>query len=169
MRKLYTLAPLAVLFLSACATVPDGPTMMALPGSGKSFEQFRSDDYMCRDFADRQTNARRNADSGVRSAVVGTAIGAVAGAALGGEHGAAIGAGTGLLVGGAVGAGEADASSYGIQRRYDNAYVQCMYAQGHKVPVSGRMESSMRRSYDEPAVSSHYIPPPPDAPPPSRR
>lgn len=166
MHSLYRIAPIAVLLLGACASVPSGPTLMALPGSGKSFEQFRSDDYMCRDYADRRVNSRHDRDKGLASAAVGTALGAVAGAAIGGEHGAAVGAGTGLLVGGAVGAGQADDASYSMQRRYDNAYVQCMYAQGHKVPVSGRMESSLRRSYNEPPVSSHYIPPPPDAPPP---
>ena len=27
-----------------------------------------------------------------------------------------------------------DAPTYEVQRRYDNAYVQCMYAKGHQVP-----------------------------------
>lgn len=27
-----------------------------------------------------------------------------------------------------------DAPSWEVQRRYDNAYVQCMYAKGHQVP-----------------------------------
>jgi hypothetical protein len=27
-----------------------------------------------------------------------------------------------------------DAPSFEVQRRYDNAYVQCMYAKGHQVP-----------------------------------
>ena len=27
-----------------------------------------------------------------------------------------------------------DAPSFEVQRRYDNAYIQCMYAKGHQVP-----------------------------------
>ena len=27
-----------------------------------------------------------------------------------------------------------DAPAFEVQRRYDNAYVQCMYAKGHRVP-----------------------------------
>jgi hypothetical protein len=27
-----------------------------------------------------------------------------------------------------------DAPAYEVQRRYDNAYIQCMYAKGHQVP-----------------------------------
>ena len=27
-----------------------------------------------------------------------------------------------------------DAPAWEVQRRYDNAYVQCMYAKGHQVP-----------------------------------
>lgn len=28
-----------------------------------------------------------------------------------------------------------DAPAWEVQRRYDNAYVQCMYAKGHQVPA----------------------------------
>ena len=38
----------AVLTLGACVTVPSGPSMMSLPGTGKSFDQFRADDFECR-------------------------------------------------------------------------------------------------------------------------
>src|SRR5574341_2497367 len=109
----------------------------AMPGSGSSFEQFRFDDADCRQFAYSQaggTTADQAAvDSGVRSAAVGTIIGAAAGAAIDGGHGAAVGAGTGLAIGALAGSGAASASSYELQRRYDSAYVQCMYAKGHKV------------------------------------
>jgi hypothetical protein len=30
--------------LSACATIPTGPSVMILPGRGKTFEQFQTDD-----------------------------------------------------------------------------------------------------------------------------
>jgi len=35
---------LAVVGLSACATIPTGPSVMILPGRGKTFEQFQTDD-----------------------------------------------------------------------------------------------------------------------------
>ena len=65
-------------------------------------------------------------------AAAGAAIGAVTGRA---GPGAAIGAGTGLLFGSAAGSNAAGASYYDAQRRYDHAYVQCMYAKGNQVPV----------------------------------
>src|SRR4030095_8698692 len=43
------------LLFGACATVPSGPGVMALPGSGKSFEQFQIDDTACRQWASQQT------------------------------------------------------------------------------------------------------------------
>ena len=44
-------AVLAVALLSGCATVPQGPSVMVLPGSSKSFEQFQVDDAACRQWA----------------------------------------------------------------------------------------------------------------------
>lgn len=82
---------------------------MALPGSGKTFDQFRVDDAECWEFALSQasgTTAEQAAtDAAMRSAVLGTVIGAAAGAAIGERHGAGVGAGTGLLVGSMAGAG----------------------------------------------------------------
>lgn len=163
------------LLLSACATTPNGPSAMALPGTGKSFDQFRYDDNYCRQYGLEQsggTTANQAAnDSLAKSAVVGTAIGAAVGAAAGGHEGAGIGAATGLLVGSAAGTGAAEASSYNAQQRYDNAYVQCMYAKGHRVPVSGRFVTEPRPAshYPPPPPPSRYVPPPPPpsyAPPP---
>mgnify|MGYP001174159670 CR=1 FL=1 len=160
--------PLAlVAALAACASVPSGPSMLVLPGTGKSFDQFRGDDAMCRQYAQQQTGAspQEVADaSGVRSAALGTAIGAVAGAAVGGSRGAAVGAGGGLLVGSASGAGAAQVSASGMQRRYDHAYVQCMYAQGHRVPVAGQMSGPSRSASPS---SYRSIPPPPPGQPPA--
>lgn len=153
----------AVLLISGCATTPSGPSRMALPGTGKTFEQFRYDDNYCRQYGTEQiggssANEAAN-DSLAKSAAAGTAIGAVVGAAIGGQGGAAIGAGTGLFVGSAEGAAAADESSYNAQQRYDNAYVQCMYAKGHRVPVSGRLaaETGART----PGRPNNYPPPPP--------
>jgi YMGG-like Gly-zipper len=156
----------ALLGLAACVSVPTGPSVMVLPGTGKSFDQFRFDDGACRQYAydqiGGQTAARAQEDSAVKSAVVGTAIGALAGAAIGGNSsGAAAGAGVGLLGGSMVGAGAAESSAYGAQRRYDVAYQQCMYAKGHRIPVSGRFAHSGE------APQTYYPPPPPpnQAPP----
>jgi uncharacterized protein YcfJ len=157
---------LAVMSLCACATIPPGPSVLSLPGSKKSFDQFRADDVTCRDYAHQQvagtTPERAAVDSGVLSAAVGTAIGAAAGAIIGGGEGAAIGAGAGLLVGSAAGSEAAWASASTVQERYDFAYQQCMYGQGHKVPVSGRFASSRRLA----APPAPPPPPPPNYPPP---
>ncbi|EKZ99194.1 hypothetical protein D769_11216, partial [Cupriavidus sp. HMR-1] len=89
--SLLTLAATASLGLGACAVMPSGPTVMALPGSNKTFDQFRGDDYNCRQFAFQQiggTTAQQNANAAaVGSTVVGTALGAAAGAAFGGGSG----------------------------------------------------------------------------------
>lgn len=163
---------LSLLLLTACASVPNGPSAMALPGTGKSFDQFRFDDASCRQYAHEQiggTTANQAAnDSFAKSAVVGTALGAAVGAAADGGRGAGVGAATGLLVGSTIGVGEANASSYGAQRRYDNAYIQCMYAKGHRVPVSGRMMHE-QRSTNYPPPPAAYPPPPPGYTPPVPR
>ena len=164
----------AVLLLAGCVSMPSGPGVMVLPGSGKNFDQFRADDMECRQFASNQVGGNTPdgaaEDSGVKSAVVGTAIGAVAGAIIGGQRGAASGAGAGLIIGGASGAGAAAGSQRTLQQRYDIGYQQCMYAKGHKVPMAGRFENTRPPV----ASSSIYVPPPPPAgvpppPPPGMR
>jgi Glycine-zipper domain len=163
----------ASLVLGACAVIPTGPSVLALPGTSKTFDQFRFDESSCRQYAYDQnggeTADRAASDSVARSAVVGTVIGAVAGAALGGSRGAGVGAGTGLLFGSVAGTGTAQASAYGTQRRYDNAYLQCMYAKGHRVPMSGQMMSDPRQVPYTSAQGSavqQMPPPPPGSPPP---
>lgn len=146
--------------------MPSGPSVMVLPGTGQSIDRFRADDYTCREFSlmqiGGQTPQSAANQAAVGSAVVGTAIGAVAGAAIGGGQGAAVGAGTGMLIGGAAGSNTARASGYGSQRQYDNAYIQCMYAKGHRVPVPANM------AYSRPvkAAGAGIPPPPPGTPPP---
>jgi hypothetical protein len=155
----------AALSVGACASLPKGPGVMALPGTGKSNDQFRYDDDECRKFADAQIGGATPSDvansTAAKTAVVGTAIGAGVGAAFGGYGGAAVGAGFGLLTGAAIGASSGESSAYALQRRYDQAYIQCMYTRGHKVPVSGHLT----------APPPSYVPPPPpprspSAPPP---
>lgn len=163
-RILLLALPLA---LAGCVSMPSGPSVMVLPGTGMSFEQFRQDDAQCRQYAAEQTgsSAEGAADSAaVRSAAVGTAIGAVAGAVIGGRHGTGAGAGTGLVVGSLAGANTAQVSGYEAQRRYDNAFVQCMYAQGHRVPMSGYYSSERQRAAPAPSAppaGPQYPPPPP--------
>ncbi|MDP3538589.1 MAG: glycine zipper family protein [Azonexus sp.] len=154
------------LLLGACTVMPTGPSVMVLPGTGQTIERFRDDENLCRQYAYYQTGGKSadqaSRESAVTSAVVGTAIGAAAGAAIGGREGAAVGAGAGLLVGSTTGAGAARSSGVGTQRQYDNAFIQCMYSKGHRVPVPGNM------AYPKPvrAVDAGIPPPPPGMPPP---
>jgi len=85
----------ATLVLGACASgPPTEPTILSLPGSGKSLDQFNADELECRQRA------------------------------------------------GAQAAGLANAPWQDQQRRYDYAYIQCMYFKGHKVPVPGQFTSA---------------------------
>ncbi|SOD21086.1 YMGG-like glycine zipper-containing protein [Nitrosomonas ureae] len=166
--------------ITACVNLPTGPSVMTLPGTGKSFEQFRMDDFECRTYAYEQvggkTSRQASQASGIESAAIGAGLGAAAGAAIGGGQGAAIGAGTGLLAGGVVGSGTAETSGYMSQRQYDMSYIQCMYAKGHRVPVSGRITGNPPvNSNASPRItnpSENFTPPPPPSgnppPPPSQ-
>src|SRR6201996_4646128 len=142
-RAMPALGVVSVLALSACAVAPpQGPSVMALPAQGKSFEAFQQDDGQCRGYASQQTGGASSAqaatNSAVGSAVLGTALGAGVGAALGSVGGAvgagaAIGGATGLLAGSAIGAGNAQVAGGNVQARYDTAYTQCMYSRGNSV------------------------------------
>lgn len=157
-RGLLLFAVVAV--LEGCATMPTGPTVMVIPGPGKPFEVFMADDTVCRQWALQQVGgmspsqtANQNLATG---AALGTLLGAGVGAAIGSTSGnmgtgAAIGAGSGLLMGTATASNPAYASEWQLQRQYDIAYQQCMYAKGNQIPgvVSRRTEA--------------YPPPPPSA------
>jgi hypothetical protein len=164
-----------LILLAGCAALPPGPSVMALPGTGVGFEQFRADDYACQGYAANAsgTPARQQAaSSGVDSAVTGAALGAAAGALIGAATGdsgagAAIGAGSGLILGGAAGADAYGLSGATVQQRYDNAYVQCMYAKGHQVPIpAGMAANPAQPATSGPAASYPAVPPPGTAPPP---
>jgi len=43
-----------VVLLAGCASTPSGPGVLVLPGSGKSFDQFRADEQECRQYAQAQ-------------------------------------------------------------------------------------------------------------------
>jgi hypothetical protein len=131
-----------VLALTACANMPTGPAVMVLPGTGISLDRFSNDNTVCQQFALAQVGGlspnQAAINNGVASAALGTAIGASSGEA--------------------VGAGAASSSMEVNQQRYDVAYIQCMFAKGHQVPVSGQFTPS--QSQISPAAA---MPPPPDA------
>lgn len=106
--------------LAACASMPTGPSMMALPGSGKSFDKFRNDDNQCRQFAHERVNETSTDNT----------------------------------------------SEYVNQQRYDTSYVQCMYAQGHRVPVYGQFTDGPIKNGDNGNLNKSIPPPPPGKPPP---
>jgi len=112
-------ALLVASLLTACTSMPTGPSMMALPGSGKSFDKFRNDDNHCRQFAHERV-IETSADN---------------------------------------------TPEYVDQQRYDTSYVQCMYSQGHRVPVYGQFTNVPTKS-DNGNPSNSIPPPPPGKPPP---
>ena len=168
MKKL-VLFPLVV--LAGCASVPEGPGVMVLPGSGKSFEHFRFDDHECRQFASSQVNGTTPnsaaADAAARSTAAGAVIGGLAGAAIGGNSGGlAAGAALGGAGGALAGTGAGNQSSRSLQQRYDMGYQQCMYAKGHKIPgtsAANPVRGHIHRGQVRPAIPP---PPPPGTPPP---
>jgi hypothetical protein len=173
MNRLRITAIAAAAVLVGCTTIPTGPTSMALPGTGKPFDQFRFDDGACRQYASDaiggQTAATAQQESGVKSAIAGAAIGALIGGAVGGGHGAAIGAGVGGGAGGIAGVSAGETSGYEVQRRYDQAYTQCMYGKGHRVAVNARFApgsspQAAAPAYYPPPARYSYAPPPGSAP-----
>jgi uncharacterized protein YcfJ len=141
--------------LAGCASIPTGPSVTVMPAPGKPFDQFQADNAICRQFAEQQIGANPNEvarEQVITGAATGAAIGAASGALMGGGHNEATEsmAGAGLIVGSAAGANAANASTMTLQRRYDIAYQQCMYAKGNLIP-----------GYPAP----RYAPPPPPPPP----
>jgi uncharacterized protein YcfJ len=147
---------------------------MVLPGSGKTFDQFKLDDYECRQFASSQiggqTPDQASSDAGGRSAALGAVVGGLAGAALGGNsHAAVAGAALGTAGGAIAGTGTGNASARSLQQRYDVGYQQCMYAKGHQIPMASRYDGHLRSSAPpRPSIAPPPPPPPPGSPPPPR-
>ncbi len=175
------------LSLTGCAIYPHGPSMLVLPGLTATFDQFRTDEMNCKVYAEHAVagqSTQQAAEAGaINSAAAGTVVGAAAGAMIGAASGnagsgAAIGAGSGLILGSAAGSDAYAVSGSRTQARYDNAYVQCMYARGHQVPVPASLASAHRSrpapvsaptslplgSGSGPPVTAAY--PPPGMPPP---
>jgi hypothetical protein len=173
MKAALLIAP-AVFLLSACASIPTGPNVMVLPGSGKGFEQFQIDDAVCRQWAAHQTGTtpeRAATQSTVSGAAIGTVTGAAAGAAIGAAAGspatgAAVGAGVGLAGGSAIGADYAGSAHMNVQQRYDVSYMQCMYAKGNQIPVRAATPRYAAPPVPPPATPPGVPPPPRGTPPP---
>ncbi|GAB2933185.1 glycine zipper family protein [Hafnia psychrotolerans] len=173
MKRLYQMVPLALLaLLSGCVAPPSSPDVTVLPGSSKSYGQFRQDDILCRNTAQNSVSggAQAAANNAAGTAAAGTLVGAAAGALLGAASGQAgpgalIGAGSGLLVGSAMGSNAAGMSNGDLQDQYDVIYTQCMYAKGNKVPVSYRydQQTDSRQSDVPPDYQPAY--PQSDVPP----
>ena len=159
--RIASLLVVGFIMLAGCVAVPLGPSVAVMPAPGKPFDLFVAEETICRQYAAQQVGLappQAAEQSVLTGAVAGTALGAAAGAALGAAAGnagigAAAGAGTGLLVGTAAGTDAGYGATWMLQRRYDIAYVQCMYAKGNQVPGF-------------PMVSTPPPPPPPPAVPP---
>jgi hypothetical protein len=163
--KMNLMLLLTIMALVGCATMSSGPTVQVMPGQGKTFDQFQSDDAACRQWAEQQIGQSpqqtMNQDT-VTGAAVGTGAGALLGALIGSASGnagtgAAVGAGSGLLLGTAVGANAGQASGIEAQRRYDISYQQCMAAKGNHVPETAPAPAA-------PVAEAVPPPPPPPAP-----
>jgi hypothetical protein len=153
----FALAPM--LALGACTVAPPtGPSVVSLPGPGKTFPQFQQDDNYCRNYAQSRNQgagaqAAGASNNAATTAVVGTLIGAAAGAALGSLSGnvgagAGIGAGAGLLGGASVAGGNAQQAADSLQGQYDVSYEQCMVGYGNTIQ-------------QQPAPMVYAPPPPP--------
>ncbi|HEX7388522.1 MAG TPA: glycine zipper family protein [Acidiphilium sp.] len=132
-----------ILGLAGCQVAPpSSPTVVAMPGRGISFDQFRQDDNFCRYYASQRSGSGSQAaaasNNATATAVGGTLLGAAAGALIGAAAGnagagAAIGAGSGLLLGGAAAGGGAQNAANSLQGQYNMAYAQCMVGHGNRM------------------------------------
>jgi hypothetical protein len=136
-----TLSIAAAAMLAGCAATPLGPTVQVMPGPGKTFDVFQADNATCKGFAAGEVKGQADASNqrALGAALLTAALGAGTGAALGSlggdagggaAAGAALGAGTGTAIGATNNAND----QVGIQAQYDNAFSQCMYSKGERVP-----------------------------------
>ena len=142
LKRITTLSALSLtLVLSACAEVPDNPSVDVMPAPGQSYQDFQMQrDYCVKEARERvgRTASRANT-RGIIGGVVTTVLGAGLGAAVGGGTGAAIGAGAGAIGGAAGGGIYSSRSDDTIQNSYNIGYLQCMQAGrngGYAMPVS---------------------------------
>lgn len=140
-KRIAMLAGLPII-LTACQTVPTGPSVMVMPKQGKPFDLFQQEDAECRYYAQQALgvnpqDAQTKAFAG--SAVAGAAVGAVVGAV---ARDARAGTAVGLGMGSVMGLGNAQSAGMSLQRRYDITYQQCMYSKGNQVMPQARVYSS---------------------------
>jgi len=137
-RRIPWLLLLGLPVFTGCASVPTGPNISVMPAPGKPFSVFVREDRECRQYA-LASIGEEPSQAAARNVAAGAAVGAAAGAAVGalssGRHDATgAGAATGMVLGTMIGASNADIAASSLQRRYDIAYAQCMYAKGNLVP-----------------------------------
>jgi hypothetical protein len=78
----WSIVLLGIGVLSACVVVPTGPNVMVLPGPGKPFEAFQTDETVCRQYARYQLGVEP-AEAASQRAVTSSAVGAVVARPLG--------------------------------------------------------------------------------------
>lgn len=122
--------------LAGCAMQPVGPTIAVYPAPYKPFDVFQQDQDECDQYAASQVAGGAEAANSraVGAAAIGTALGLAVGAATGEGRAATFGAASGAAIGGTIGANQSERANFSLQRRYDIAYAQCMYAKGNQVP-----------------------------------
>jgi hypothetical protein len=130
-----TVIACAMITLAGCTTI--GPTVAVMPGPHKTFDAFQADQTECTGYSDHLLAGAADTynKSQIGTAVLGMALGAGLGGAIGGGHGAGIGAASGAVVGTAAAGVEGYRELNTLQRKYDIAFSQCMYAKGNRVPV----------------------------------
>lgn len=142
---------IGALLTASCATQPTGPMVRVMPGPNKPFDVFVHEKTVCEDYAHDQVAG--GAQAANNRALGATALGAVLGLGVGAATGSGRAATTGAVAGGAIGAAvgsdQSSHAGYSLQRRYDIAYSQCMYAKGNEVP----------------GMRAPMTPPPPPPPP----
>ena len=150
---------LALALLAGCYAMPAGPTVTALPGDAKSPDEFRTNDRDCRQYAFAQADvvASASADHAGRATggVRGTAVSTAADTAGDGRGPTVAGGRPGSVI---DGIDSAQFAGYGLQRRYNRAYVQCMYLKGNNVTLLARERWPAPRSPWPPDPDAYYSP-----------
>ena len=171
LKKITGVALLPLLILGGCtAAVPSQPTVVAMPGQGKDWNQFQADNAYCKNYASMQMPnagqvAATSQNNSTATAVAGTLIGAGVGAALGSlagnvGAGAAVGAGAGLLGGAATAGNNTQATADSLQGRYDVAYAQCMVGHGESIQQpAAPIYAAPPAYYAAPPPPGYYYPP----------
>ena len=51
---------ISAFLLSACSTMPSGPSVLVLPNADKNFDQFHAEDQLCRQLTHKQVAAAQD-------------------------------------------------------------------------------------------------------------